>query len=346
MFKEYYKKELNLLRETAHQFAADNPSLATLLKEPSSDPDTERLLEGFAFLTANIHRELDEHFPNFLYSLAQVVCPDYLRPVPSISIVGFEPKVNLQQRITVKKGTFLDSKPVLTEAMAYENKRAEICRFSTSFDVDVLPIKLANVQYLQEEAASEEGQRVRIQLDFKVLNVGLANLKFDKLRFYLGGHYNDSADLYYWLTRFLTSVELKGIGKRQSTQLPAGSLTPFGFDAKHSLLPRSKIETPAFCLLQEYFLFPGKYLYIDLDLSTWRERGDGDSFSLVFHGDAPEFALPRLTKESFTLFATPAVNLFPVDADPVLVEHKNHKIRLSARNENGSDLPIYSVTKV
>jgi len=92
MFKDYYQKELRLLRETAADFAISNPGLAGMLKESSTDPDTERLLEGFAFLTANIHRELDEQFPTFLYSLAQIVCPDYLRPMPSVTVMEFKPK--------------------------------------------------------------------------------------------------------------------------------------------------------------------------------------------------------------------------------------------------------------
>jgi len=42
-------------------------SLATPMRPPTSeagaDPDVERLLEGFAFLSGRIRQRLDDHFP-------------------------------------------------------------------------------------------------------------------------------------------------------------------------------------------------------------------------------------------------------------------------------------------
>ncbi|HEY5811410.1 MAG TPA: type VI secretion system baseplate subunit TssF, partial [Terrimicrobiaceae bacterium] len=55
---DHYNNELHHLRQTAAEFAAQNPVQAGRLgldkegKEVCPDPYVERLLEGFAFLTA------------------------------------------------------------------------------------------------------------------------------------------------------------------------------------------------------------------------------------------------------------------------------------------------------
>ena len=60
MFSDYYKKELRRLKEVGKEFAAEHPVLASQLASPTGDPDVERLLDGVAFLTANINRKLDD----------------------------------------------------------------------------------------------------------------------------------------------------------------------------------------------------------------------------------------------------------------------------------------------
>ena len=346
MFKDYYKKELRLLRETAAEFAASNPGLAGLLKESSTDPDTERLLEGFAFLTASIHRELDEQYPDFLYTLAQVVCPDYLRPMPSATLMTFEPRVNLNQTLRVPAGTLIDSRPVQTEVMSYEGRDAETCRFRTSFPVDVMPLRLTRAAYLDEEAVSAQSDRVaRIRLDFELLNTNLEDLHCERLRLCLSGGFNEAADLFYLLNRWTTAVEIHTGGRRPARILGPGAIEPVGFAADETLYQRAQPQIPAFALLQEYFLFPEKYLFVDIDLSDWTERAGGEAFSLVIETRMPEFPLPAVSREHICLHATPAINLFPVETEPVRIDHHDHEIRLRVRSETGNPLPIFSVDR-
>ena len=54
MFYKYYQEELSFLRELGKEFSLAHPAAAHFLTEAGSDPDVERLLEGFAFLTGRI----------------------------------------------------------------------------------------------------------------------------------------------------------------------------------------------------------------------------------------------------------------------------------------------------
>jgi type VI secretion system protein ImpG len=51
-FHKYYQDELAYLRELGRDFARRHPAAARWLEESGTDPDVERLLEGFSFLTA------------------------------------------------------------------------------------------------------------------------------------------------------------------------------------------------------------------------------------------------------------------------------------------------------
>ena len=75
----------------------------------------ERLLEGFAFLAARVHLKIDDDFPEVSEALLNVVYPHYVRPVPSMSLVGFELDPEQGKKTTgthVPKGSVLYSRPV------------------------------------------------------------------------------------------------------------------------------------------------------------------------------------------------------------------------------------------
>ena len=93
----YYNIELAHLRQTGSEFAQEFPKIAGRLalakdaKEICPDPFVERLLEGFAFLTARVHLKLDAEFPRFTQALLETIYPHYLCPTPSMAVASFEP---------------------------------------------------------------------------------------------------------------------------------------------------------------------------------------------------------------------------------------------------------------
>lgn len=60
-FRGYYEDELAYLRDLGEAFGRANPAIAGLLSRQETDPDVERLLEGFAFLTGRLRERLDHN---------------------------------------------------------------------------------------------------------------------------------------------------------------------------------------------------------------------------------------------------------------------------------------------
>jgi len=90
VFNKYYQDELAYLRELGQEFAKANPEGAHFIAEAGGDPDVERLLEGFSFLTARIRQKLDDELPELTHSLIEMFWPHYLRAIPSMTIQQFE----------------------------------------------------------------------------------------------------------------------------------------------------------------------------------------------------------------------------------------------------------------
>jgi len=330
MNRDYYQRELSALRELAKEFAAAHPALASRLSGPSPDPDVERILEGVAFLTGRVREKLDDDFPELAQTLTQLIYPHYLRPLPATTIMEFKPKDTLRRNMVIPAGSYVDSTEV----------QGTYCRFRTCFEVRIAPLTLLQAQLLERP-----GGRRSIDLTLQLNALTLAQWDADRLPFFIGGDFAGAADLYMLLLRGLERVVIStGAGEQE---LPASALRPLGMDDTHAMLPRPAATLPAFGLLQEYFLLKEKFLFVELtQLQDWRRRGNGNQFHVRFDFSPLEARFPAVDRERFTLHATPAVNLFRHDADPILLNHRRAEVRVRPAGEQGGNIQVYSVDEV
>src|SRR4051812_7984011 len=84
-----YNDELTHLREVGAEFAAEFPRIASRLGMEGmevADPYVERLLEGFAFLTARVQLKQEAEQPRLIAHLLEATYPNFLAPVPSMMV--------------------------------------------------------------------------------------------------------------------------------------------------------------------------------------------------------------------------------------------------------------------
>ncbi len=326
-FNRYYSDELAFLKEMGKEFEHSHPKLATHLARTSNDPDVERLLEGFSFLTGRIREKLDDEFPQLTQALLNILWPHYLRPMPAASILEFKPRPNMiRERITIPRGAEILSVPV-------EGTR---CRFRTCLDVDLYPIVLENVVL-----ETPPGGRCRMRLLIRGLpGVDCTRLAITGLRF----HLSDSLapDVYFWLFRNLQDVAAhSSVSETSKRRLPRPRQC--GFGEEESLLPFPKVSFQGYRLLQEYFTFPEKFWFFEFfDFPPLAEFSSTGGFDIVCNlAKAPP---PwRLSPESIRLHCTPIVNLFESESHPLRITHERPDYRIRPEL-NHSD--IYAVNGV
>jgi type VI secretion system protein ImpG len=329
-YNEYYQDELSFLREMGKEFSESHPMLAHFLLESGSDPDVERLLEGFAFLTGRIRQKLDDELPELTHTMMGMICPHYLRPIPAMSIVEFEPQRTLRGKYLVPRiKTELESSPV-------GNTR---CRFRTCYDVELLPIGIEDVVL--------EGQQLKIT--FRLLNgVQFSTLGLDKIRLNLHGDPTIQYELYNMFCRNIQKVSVRSSnGSDQEVILDKANVKPVGFDESEGMLPYPPNSFLGYRVIQEYFSFPDKFLFIDVTgLENTSKLGIKDTFDIVFQLSRRPNENVRITKDNIHLNCTPVINLFSRSSEPIRVENERTEYRLRPEGPNSNHYEVYSVDKV
>jgi type VI secretion system protein ImpG len=104
---------------------------------------------------------------------------------------------------------------------------------------------------------------------------------------------------------------------------------------------------PGYRTIQEYFILPEKFLFLDLvGWDQWEDRGQGDRFEIRFELDQASPASPRIKTSDFVLFATPVINVFPHDADPIRLDHRRTEYRVRPAGQKDAHYQVYSVENV
>ncbi|TAK06641.1 MAG: type VI secretion system baseplate subunit TssF [Candidatus Manganitrophaceae bacterium] len=333
-FNKYYQDELTFLREMGREFARAYPAAAPFLADRGSDPDVERLLEGFAFLTGRIRQKLDDEFPELVHALMSLLWPHYLRPIPSMSIVEFTPITGaVRERQPVPRGTEVASLPV--EGIP--------CRFRTAFDLDLYPFAMeeALVQTLPDG-------RSALRLRFKMgQGAILSQIRLETLRLFLHG--DPAYPLYLWLCRHVSEVRVRALvqGKpSQESSLPSDRIEAGGFSEEEAILPYPKGAFDGYRYLQEYFTFPEKFLFVALTgLHPVTRTMKGEGFEIDFVFSEPPAASLHVTRENIRLFCTPVVNLLPMESDPIRVNHQRVEYPIRPAGANPIQHEIYSVDR-
>jgi type VI secretion system protein ImpG len=333
MFGKYYQSELSFLRGMGRAYAEAHPQSAGLLAERGSDPDVERLLEGFAFLTARIRERLEGGAPEVAHDLAELLLPHYLRPLPSASIVEFLPLAALRGRARVVAGTELASAPVEGTA----------CRFRTTADLDLVP---ATVEEVSVDHSLGASPLLRVQLHAEP---GALPAIFgpEGLRFFVHGDLPLASTLVLWLARHLVQVEVRSLeGGRGAVRLAAGAVKLTGFDPGHALLPWPKLAPRGYRALQEYFTLPEKFLFFEVRGLDAALAASGERFEIAFRLERPPPLPAPVTRDVLRLNCVPVVNVFGVAGDPIAVRGLGDEHLVRAAELPPGHVSVYSVDQV
>ncbi|MEM7434998.1 MAG: type VI secretion system baseplate subunit TssF [Myxococcota bacterium] len=329
MFSKYYQSELTYLRELGREFARANPTLTRALADREGDPEVERLLEGFAFLTARIRERIDDALPEVIDSLGQLTVPQLFRQTPACSIVQFTPNTTaIRGHYRVEQGTELASRAVAGTK----------CTFRTTGPVDLLPIRL-------EGAAMDPSteSRPKVRLRFRADNSPNWP-EHGSVRLFLDGPLGLASTTFLWLMEHLSGVEVESRGQTFSL---IGRVSAPGLDPSLRLLPWPETVPEGLSLLQEYFTLPAKLRFVDVaGFGALPEEALGDNFDLVFHFRDPPKLPERLTADLFQLHCVPVVNLFEADGAPIKQDSRVQEHLLRALNRDPHHTEIYSVNSV
>ncbi len=345
----YYNRELAAIRKLAGEFADAYPKVAARLRvtpDAVDDPYVERLLEGVAFLGARVVKRLDDELPELSDALLEMLSPQLLAPVPSMTTVRLHGPPEAPEAVVVKRGLLLETEPV----------RGEPVRFATCHDVTLWPIEIEAARLSGQPIAAPANPRapgaqacLRLTLKTKTPDITFAQLGVDKLRFHLRGVGAQAALLMELIGTATTGIALADSALDAApTLLGPESVSVGAYAEDEAALPWPRRAFAGHRLLTEYFAFPEKFHYLDITgLAARTLVQASDKLEVFFYLSRPAAELERvINAETFALGCTPAINLFPHRCEPVALDGTVSEFRAVPDARRPVALEIYSVEAV
>jgi type VI secretion system protein ImpG len=349
----YYNRELQYIRETGQEFAKEFPKIAGRLGIETlecTDPYIERLLESFAFLTARVQLKIDAEFPRFTQHLLQMVYPHYLCPTPSMTVVQLVPSLTegaLADGFRVPRGSAMKSVIGRGEQTA--------CEYRTAHDVTLWPLELTGAEYtsflgdlgtLRIPGKPKAAIRLKLQAS---AGLNFDQLALDNLPLFLPGADEIAFRLYELILAHTVALVVRPVGGGSwSEAVLDNPVRPIGFEDNEALIPYGPRSFQGYRLLQEYFAFPSRFLFANLcGLATAVRRCAAPEIEIVVVLDAQDARLEKAVGPGqFSLFCTPAINLFPKRTDRIHLSETENEYHIVPDRTRPMDFEIHSVTEV
>lgn len=353
-----YERELVILRSLCREYAQRYPKVAAKLQmggEACDDPHVERLIQAVALLCARVTKRLDDSYPEFTEALLNLLFPHYLRPFPSCSVVRFFGESTAENQTesfdAVPRGTLLESGPV----------RGVPCTFKTVYDVAPSGITLKDASFdpvISAPVATRLPDAVTSSLTFVIGSskpgVALPHEAAALVRVYVDGDASFCAmlrDVLFMHTKAAyVQVEDDGPWER----LPSVPIKAVGFSEDEGLIPFGARSHAAYRILAEYFAFPEKFNFIDIDVPALLARVPAGrtqvTLRLAVSDVRPDSdkarMLANLSTRNLLLGCTPVVNLFSQPGVPITYDQLSADYTLLAHGAFPQAFEVYSVDKV
>ncbi|MBL0419617.1 type VI secretion system baseplate subunit TssF [Ramlibacter sp. AW1] len=346
----YYNQELQHVREMGAEFAAEFPKIAGRLGMEGmevADPYVERLLEGFAFLTARLQLRMDAEFPLFTQRLLDILYPQFLAPVPAMLIAQVRPRLGddaLASGVTLPRGTRLRARAAHSPTP---------CEFTTGSALTLWPVAVTGVEYFTHAGElpvppawrrAAGGVRIRLRC---APGMDFARVGWHDIRLSCTSSDSVGFRLHELITGHAMGVLVRRSAKGAAEALPA-RIEPLGFEDEEALLPVTQRGFAGYRLLQEYFALPQKFLSFELrGCGAALQRLGGNEADLIVLLDRGDPSLGQsVAADALALHCVPAINLFERRCDRIHVSPRSHDFHVVADRTRPLDYEIHQVLDV
>lgn len=358
----YYERELVYLHAMGRELAHHYPKLALELglgAEGGEDPHIRRLIQACALLNARTARKLDDDYPELTEALLGSLYPHFLQGMPSCAIARIDPGDPQARAARIERVEVLARGTEMSSLAA----AGRPCRFRTTAALAMAPVTVARAWFgpdvdrprLPPRLKDPPGASAHVGIAFDSaapLRL-LHQLGLPQLRLHVDGDGLLAAALIDGLLMHATETWVEADGLDAWRRIDGTVLRLGGLEAGEALVPEPAHAHPAYRLLLEYFAFPDKFHFIDLDLGRLATLLPAGSRRFTLHvmlagvaaDAAPARVLRTLSAANLLSGCVPVVNLFRQAAAPVRITQRAAMYEV-VPNRHEEDTEVYSIDTV
>ncbi len=294
------------------------------------------LLKQLVGSLQQMNDRLESDLPDLAEPLLERLCPQLVRPMPARAIISFAALPDrLQSPYRLARGT-------VCSVQSAEKSEQKI-PLTTLMDVDVLPLRLTNVIYAEQE------NNFQLVMDFNSdADINLKDMPLSHLPIYIAGDDKLATMVYGLLLEEVNTVTLYQLNPGGFEKISQGGsqwLQPLSFSHTGGLY-HNQAKHPLY-LPQQQLLFPEQHRFIDFSgLKALLSLSEIKKIRVIFSMKRPLPLFLSLRKDNFVLYATPAINLFNQQAEPVRIDHQKIFYPLSLHSSCKEDVQIYCIDEV
>lgn len=352
-FLDIYEDELRFLREMGQEFAASHPKIGARLalgRDEVPDPYVERLLEGFAFLTARVRLKMKAQYPQFTQNLLALLYPNLVAPTPSCTVLELEPDFRddvISQGFTVPRGSSF---------LAKANKSGQTCEFTSTSDMVLRALAVDEAElhdqpaflqkWLPDMPDAKAAIRIRIRLAGEA---PLDIMALEPLQFHITGDGSQPSQILRALTMNSVGARAYPVGLDfVPAKAPPVTLCHDGFGVHENLLPHTAKTFSGHRLMQEAFILPEKFHFVSFaGLHAALQGQNARAFDIIIGLSHVNDALTQaVSPKNFRLHCVPVINLFERRADRVPVDQGQAEYKVVVDRTRPHAFEVYDVISV
>ena len=328
---KYYREEISFLREEGKNFASEYPEIAQKIdinnNIMSADPQTERMIESFAFMVAGLRSKIECNTNNISRYISEALYPGLNDVFPSCSIIQFKQNTN-----TNIINTFRFKRNTKLRVSIDENYEYII---STVYPINIYPIQI-NKTYINDS----------LQLNIEISSIQSSNIeemKIDNLLFYINNKVLEKSLELYNLLFHKDNINIYILVNNKLYNVPNNCIKLCGFGEDETIVPVPKFFNYSFQMIRDLILYPQKFLFfkiINLDkIFTSNNISNINKFTVVFQLDKKI----EVDNNCILINAVPAVNLFPCTTEAFRMDGTKNYYKLTPSHPYKNNLEIHSI---
>jgi len=344
--RELFQRELQALRDAGREFAHAFPAEAAVLEltaTGSRDPQIEMLIHSFAFLTGRVLHEMESSKAFLANSLIGQMYPHLATPTPCMAVTQLNVRPDISDGAVLERGRQMS-------AVAFNDlgQRVE-CKYRTTSAVPLYPLTVDEVEILQPQKfpghIRDESILSAVRLCIRRCGLDpVKTLRPRRLRLYIDQTQKNAAVLFELMALNLVGISVARIEDSAVTTEVTGELGWCGFSNEDAALPGKPNMHPGHRLLQEYFAFPEKFMFIETPILDFSGLDEG--FNLYFHFNQPVAASLRTSNQAIKLNCAPIINLFTQRLDPLRLDHSRYEYPLTADIQNHRHCEVHTILEL
>ena len=321
---DHYCTQVLFLREKGKEFAQKYPDIASKIDfngNQSNDPQTERIIESFAFMVAGLDAKIENNAENLGYYLLAGLYPGITAVFPPCAVIQFDST----EVCVLPRHTQLQVPTDLNDNYI----------FRTVYPLATYPLQITGLSITD---ANE------LKIDLRTISVPIEQMQLESLTFYLNALLLDEAMALY-SALFDGERHITLSFNTQKYELPSSSLILLGFDENETIFPVQKFVNYSFHLLREVLLFPQKFMFFCIvginDLIRHYSLRNIDEFSIFISLNDKNIKIHQNTVQ---INSIPVANLFDYSTNSFRFD--GTKSRYLLLSNNHPHLAIHSIKEM